>query len=80
MDRTFQPTFSLKHFDGDNVREIPIARASGEVFELVDELTAFGAAVREGGSLPASGEDGRWSVALCLRAQESVATGQPVLF
>ena len=80
MDRTFQPTFSLKHFDGESVREMMIQQAAGEVFELVDEVTAFGAAVRDGGSLPATGEDGRWSVALCLRAQESVAAGQPVHF
>ncbi len=80
MDRTFTPTFSLKHFDGEQVREVPIAKASGEVFELVDQVTAFCGAVREGKPLPATGEDGRWSVAMCLRAQESVDTGKPVAF
>lgn len=78
MDRTFTPTFSLKHFDGEQVREVPIAKASGEVFELVDQVGAFCAAVREGKPLPATGEDGLWSVAMCLRAQESVDTGKPV--
>lgn len=80
MDRTFAPTFSLKHFDGDQVRDVTIEKASGEVFELVDQITAFATAVREGKPLPASGEDGRWSVAMCLRAQESVDTGKPVSF
>jgi myo-inositol 2-dehydrogenase / D-chiro-inositol 1-dehydrogenase len=80
MDRTFHPTFSLKHFDGENVREVPIHRSSGEVFELVDEITAMCVAVRDGARLPASGEDGRWSVAMCLRAAESVKTGRPVVF
>jgi len=78
MDRTFTPTFSLKHFDGEQTREVPIQKASGEVFELVDQVTAFCAAVREGDPLPATGEDGRWSVAMCLRAQESVDTGKIV--
>lgn len=80
MDRTFTPTFSLKHFNGEQVCEVPIAKASGEVFELVDQVTAFAGAVREGTPLPATGDDGRWSVAMCLRAQESVDIGRPVAF
>jgi myo-inositol 2-dehydrogenase/D-chiro-inositol 1-dehydrogenase len=79
LDRTFHPTYSLKHHDGESVRDIPIEKPTGEVYELVDEITAMAAAVRDGGPLPASGEDGKWSVAMCLRAQESVDTGEPVL-
>ena len=80
LDRTFHPTFSLQHFDGETVRAIPIEKPTGEVFELVDEITALAAAVRDGAPLAASGDDGRWSVAMCLRAQESVETGLPVTF
>jgi myo-inositol 2-dehydrogenase/D-chiro-inositol 1-dehydrogenase len=80
LDRTFHPSFSLKHFDGTDVREIPIEKPTGEVFELVDEVNAMAAAIREGAPLPASGEDGRWSVAMCLRAQESVDSGKAVAF
>ena len=80
LDRTFHPTFSLKHFDGEKVHDIAIEKTTGEVFELVDEITAMCAAVCDGTPLPASGEDGRWSVAMCLRAQESVDTGKPVFF
>ncbi len=80
LDRTFHPSFSLKHFDGETMRDIPIEKPTGEVFELVDEITALAAAVRDGAPLPATGEDGRWSVAMCLRAQESVDTGLPVTF
>ena len=80
LDRTFHPSFSLKHFDGTEVREIPIEKPTGEVFELVDEINALAAAIREGTPLPASGEDGRWSVAMCLRAQESVDSGKPISF
>ncbi len=80
LDRTFQPAFSLKHFDGEAVHEVAIDKPSGEVFELVDEITAVAAAIRDGAPLPASGEDGRWSVAMCLRAQQSVQSGRPVAF
>ena len=80
LDRTFHPTFSLKHFDGEKVYEVAIEKTTGEVFELVDEIAAVCAAVRDGAPLPATGEDGRWSVAMCLRAQQSVDTGRLVNF
>lgn len=83
MDRTLHPTFSLRHFDGPagaGLREIAIEKKTGEVFELFDQITAFAAAVRDGTPLPATGEDGRWSVAMCLRAQESIDSGRPVNF
>jgi len=78
MDRTFTPTFSLKHFDGEHVREIPISRLPGEVFELEDQAQALVRALRSNGKLGATGEDGKWSVALCLAAAESVKTNQIV--
>jgi myo-inositol 2-dehydrogenase/D-chiro-inositol 1-dehydrogenase len=78
LDRTFTPTFWLKHFDGESVREIPIDAPSGEVFELVHEISEVASAVRDGTPQPASGEDGRWSVRMCLRAHESVQSGLPV--
>jgi myo-inositol 2-dehydrogenase/D-chiro-inositol 1-dehydrogenase len=80
MDRTFHPTFWLKHFDGNTVHDVPIEKITGEVFELVDQVTAVSNSVRHGAPLPATGEDGRWSVAMCLRAQESVDAGKPVPF
>ncbi len=79
QDRTFQPTFSLKHHDGETTRDIP-TKMSGEVYELVDEISAVAAAIQHGAPLPATGEDGRWSVAMCLKAQESVDTAAIVLF
>jgi myo-inositol 2-dehydrogenase/D-chiro-inositol 1-dehydrogenase len=83
MDRTLHPTFSLKHFDGTTTSEVPITKITGEVFELEDEISMMAAAVREGrtgeglGAL-ATGTDGRWSVAMCLAAQQSVDTGSVV--
>ncbi len=80
MDRTFHPTYSLKHFDGETVREIPLTRTTGEVYELEEELAGMTAAVRGGSLNCATGADGRWAVAMCLKAQESVDTGKVVSF
>lgn len=78
MDRTFHPTFGLKYLDGDKISEIPITKITGEVYELEDEIAQFSQAVRGKGPLSASGQDGLWSVRMCLKAQESVAQGRPV--
>ncbi len=78
MDRTFQPTFSLHKQDGDKSVEVPIARPSGEVYELVDQMGSFVKTLRDGKPLICSGHDGRWSVAMCLAAEESLVAGRPV--
>ncbi len=78
MDRTFHPTFSLKYFDGDKTQEIPVTKITGEVYELEDELANLAEAARGGALRCATGDDGRWSVAMCLKAQESVETGRLV--
>jgi myo-inositol 2-dehydrogenase/D-chiro-inositol 1-dehydrogenase len=78
MDRTLRPTFSLRAFDGENVQEITIDKITGEVFELEDQMAMLVKAIREGGTLSCSADDGRWSVAMCLAAQQSVDCGAPV--
>lgn len=78
LDRTFEPTFSLQRLDGEQVVEVPIEKNSGEVYELVDEVEAFAQAIRAGTSPACTGEDGRWSVALCLKAEQSLSEGRPV--
>jgi myo-inositol 2-dehydrogenase/D-chiro-inositol 1-dehydrogenase len=78
MDRTFAPHFSLKLQTGDTLADVPLDKPSGEVFELVDEVAAVVRAVRDGARVPCTGEDGLWSVAMCLKAAESIASGQPV--
>ena len=80
MDRTFDPVFSLKYFDGEKVQDVPLAKTTGEVYELEEELSAMTAAARGASPGCATGEDGRWAVALCLKAQESVDTGRVVQF
>lgn len=79
MDRTRHPTFSLRASQGDQVTEIPIEKITGEVFELEDQMNMLMRAIRQGESLTTSGNDGKWSVAMCVAAQQSVDLGRPVL-
>jgi myo-inositol 2-dehydrogenase/D-chiro-inositol 1-dehydrogenase len=78
MDRDTRPQSALLHHDGNRTVAVPLAKASGEVYELADEIAMMVRAVREGAPVAATGEDGRWSVALCRAAQQSVATGAVV--
>jgi myo-inositol 2-dehydrogenase/D-chiro-inositol 1-dehydrogenase len=78
MDRTLHPTFSLRAFDGEQVQNIAIEKITGEVFELEDQMAMLVRAVRQNEPLSCGAADGRWSVAMCLAAQQSVDTGQPV--
>ena len=59
---------------------MPIRQASGEVYELAAEIAGIAEAVRTGQPPRATGEDGLWSVVMCLKAQESVDTGAVVTF
>lgn len=78
IDRTRHPTFWLKHFDGERLAELPLEKPTGEVFELEDEIAMVVDCIRHGRAPAATGQDGRWSVGLCLAAQQSVETGAPV--
>jgi myo-inositol 2-dehydrogenase/D-chiro-inositol 1-dehydrogenase len=80
MDRTRHPTFSLRGFDGEQVRELPVMKVTGELYELEDLIEMLVAAIRENRPLSCSAEDGRWSVAMCLAAQDSVDQGAVVRF
>jgi myo-inositol 2-dehydrogenase / D-chiro-inositol 1-dehydrogenase len=48
------------------------------VFELEDEMAMMVRVVREGIRPRATAVDGRWSVGMCLAAQESVDRGTVV--
>jgi myo-inositol 2-dehydrogenase/D-chiro-inositol 1-dehydrogenase len=78
LDRTLHPTYSLRAFDGESVQDIPIDKITGEVFELEDQMAMLVRAIRGGERLSCSAVDGRWSVAMCLAAQQSVDTGRAV--
>jgi myo-inositol 2-dehydrogenase/D-chiro-inositol 1-dehydrogenase len=78
MDRTLHPTYFLKAFDGETVAQLPIDKVPGELFELEDQMAMLVGAVRDGGPLAATGEDGKWAVWMCLAAEQSAETGLPV--
>ena len=75
MDRKLHPTFSLKHCDGETVRSVPFKK-TGDVVGIEEQVALLAAAVRDGTPLCATGEDGRWSVAMCLKAAESMKAGR----
>lgn len=79
MDRTLHPDFWLKYHDGETTTDIPIDKITGEVFELRDQMAMMVRAVADGEPVACSGVDGKWSVAMCLAAQESVDSGEPVV-
>jgi hypothetical protein len=62
------------------VEQIDIGKASGEVYELVDQVAAVVRAVRENNPalVPCTGADGAWSTRMCLKAAESLERGQVV--
>lgn len=78
MDRTRHPTFSLRAFNGQEVQTVPIEKMTGELFELEDQVQRVVDAIRGVKPLHCSAEDGRWSVKMCLAAQESVDTGKAI--
>lgn len=78
LDRTLDPTFFLKVFDGEKLEEVKLARHSGEVFELREEISRCVQMVRGEAAPAATGEDGLWSTALCLIAEESIRLGRPL--
>jgi len=80
MDRTRHPTFFLKTFDGETIEEIRIERPAGELFELEDQVAMLIRAVRGDARLGVTGEDGKWSVAMCLAAQRSIDTETSIGF
>lgn len=79
QDRTLAPSFFLKVFDGDTLIDQPIATASGEVFELREEIASCIRTFRTGEPPVADARDGLWSAGLCLVAEESIRRGgQPI--
>jgi myo-inositol 2-dehydrogenase/D-chiro-inositol 1-dehydrogenase len=78
LDRTLEPTFSLRVFDGTKLEDVKLAKYSGEVFELREEIAMCVKCVRDGAKPIATGEDGLWSAGLCLAAEESVRQGKEV--
>jgi myo-inositol 2-dehydrogenase / D-chiro-inositol 1-dehydrogenase len=78
LDRTLEPTYFLKVFDGQQLENFPIETHSGEVFELREEIATCIRMVRGECEPAASGLDGLWSAGLCLIAEESIRQKRPL--
>lgn len=78
LDRTLQPTFFLKIFDGETLVEHPFEKKSGEVFELREQIGRCVQVVRGEAEPAANGRDGLWSAGLCLLAEESIRQKRPL--
>lgn len=78
LDRTLEPSYFLKVFDGQKLEDVKLARHSGEVFELREEIARCIRMVRGEAEPAASGRDGLWSTALCLIAEDSIREKRPL--
>lgn len=78
LDRTDKPDCFLKVFDGEEVRNHPLDAQSGEVFELRSEIEMMIRCIRTGEEPITKPEDGLWSAAMCLAAQQSVDEGREI--
>jgi myo-inositol 2-dehydrogenase/D-chiro-inositol 1-dehydrogenase len=78
LDRTLEPSYFLKVFDGENLENVKMEKHSGEVFELREEIAQCVEMVRTGKAPIATGLDGLWSAGLCLVAEESIRQGKPL--
>jgi myo-inositol 2-dehydrogenase / D-chiro-inositol 1-dehydrogenase len=78
LDRTLEPSFFLKVFDGENLENVKMEKHSGEVFELREEIAQSIRMVRGESHRLATGRDGLWSAGLCLVAEESIRQKKPL--
>lgn len=78
LDRTLEPSYFLKVFDGETLERVKIETHSGEVFELREEIAQCVEMVRTGKPPIATGLDGLWSAGLCLLAEESIRQKRPL--
>jgi len=78
LDRTLEPSYFLKVFDGQNLENEKIETHSGEVFELREEIAQCIRMVRGESHRLATAQDGLWSAGLCLVAEESIRQQKPL--
>ncbi len=78
LDRTLEPSFFLKIFDGEKLENFPFDKKSGEVFELREQIARCVQMVRGEAPPAATGRDGLWSAGLCLLAEESIRQQRPL--
>ena len=78
LDRTPHPSFFLKAFDGKEVKEIPVDKITGELFELEEQLDLMADIITGKAPVHCTGEDGLRAVALSAATLESAKRKQPI--
>jgi len=79
LDREPHPKFFLKTFDGKEVKEIPIEKITGELFELEDQINLMADIIAGKAASHCTGEDGLRAVKLSAAVLESAKTKQPIV-
>ena len=70
--------FELRYGLGDQIEEVKLPAATGELIELRRHVDRVALAIESGQLPPCTGQDGRWSTLLCLAAEESVRRREEV--
>jgi len=73
-----EANFWLEYGQNKTKRKITIDRPAGETFDLKAEIDQIVKAVQEGKPVPATGQDGKEAVRICLAAEESLNSGEVV--
>ena len=76
MDLDRSPHVALTLHSDEETRGVDVPRSTGHAFDVPKQTAAFLAAVHEKTQPPATGEDGRASVALSLAAEASLRRGE----
>jgi myo-inositol 2-dehydrogenase/D-chiro-inositol 1-dehydrogenase len=70
--------FWLEYGRNNVKHKVAIERPAGETFDLKAEINQIVKAVQEGASIPATDQDGKEAVRICLAAEKSLTTGEAV--
>lgn len=76
--RPLEVNFWLEYGQNRSKKRIAIDRPAGETFDLKAEINQIVRAVQKGESLPATGQDGKEAVRICLAAEDSLNKGEVV--
>ena len=75
MDRTLHPSFFLKAFDGKEVKDVPIEKITGELYELEDQLDRMADIIAGKATIHCTGDEGLRAVQLSAAVLDSAKQG-----